>query len=103
MRSWEKKNPIKRENMDQNSVAIKILSAPITREVSFEIHEDANPDSRAQQLRRFQINPERNWGPKSKASAGTFDDDEKRKRNQGRKRKKVSETQEEEAPVLATE
>ena len=88
MRTWEKQNPVKRDNLDENSVAKKILSGSISRAVSFEIHPDANPDSRAQQLRRFQINPERNWGPKSKAAAGNFDDDQKRRRNQGKKRKK---------------
>ena len=40
-------------------------------------------------MKRFQINPEPNWGPRKMGTAGiSFDDDPKRVRNQGRKRRK---------------
>jgi hypothetical protein len=51
------------------------------------MHPNANPASRVKQLKRFQQNPEKNWGPKSRSTAGSFKDDSKRIRNQGKKRK----------------
>jgi len=89
MRAWEKLNPANRDKISTDSVAHAILAAPQKSEVNFELHPQANPPSRVQQLKRFQLNPERNWGPKSKAAAATFDDSEKRARNQGKKRKKL--------------
>ena len=88
MRAWEKVNPVNKANLTEDSIPLKLLASPQTREVSFELHPEANPASRMQQLKRFQINPERNWGPKSKASAGNFKDDQKRIKNQGKKRRK---------------
>lgn len=34
--------------------------------VSFEEHPEANPKSREKGLKRFQMNPEPNWGPKNR-------------------------------------
>lgn len=39
-------------------------------QASFEIREDANPQSRKRHLTRFQENPQANWGPKARAKAG---------------------------------
>ena len=90
LRAWakqfEKELPKKRE-LEEGSVAKNILSQPQTREVSFELHPDANPASRTEQLKRFQVNPERNWGPKTRATASSFDDPRKRVENQGKKKK----------------
>ena len=65
-----------------------VKSSRVISQVSFDLHPHANPASREQQLKRFQPNPERNWGPKTRAAAGTFRDSDKRIRNQGKKRKK---------------
>lgn len=37
---------------------------------NFNIREDANPSSRQQGLKRFQANPEANWGPRPRARPG---------------------------------
>ena len=45
-----------------------IMSSPSPEDekVSFEDHPDANPKSREKGLKRFQMNPEPNWGPKNR-------------------------------------
>ncbi len=88
MHAWEKKNPVNMEKLPKGSVAWTLLHRVPKHEVSFELHPDANPESRARQLKRFQQNPEKNWGPKARSTAGSFEDDAKRVRNQGRKRRK---------------
>lgn len=85
MRVWRNSNTT--SELKPGSTAFAIMATAPKHEISFETHTGANPDSRKLQLKRFQINPERNWGPKSRASAGNFDDNEKRRQNQGKKRK----------------
>ncbi|XP_030052796.1 tRNA (guanine(26)-N(2))-dimethyltransferase isoform X2 [Microcaecilia unicolor] len=70
MRSWEKKNPVKKERLSASSPAFHILSTEPRLQACFEVREDANPKSRKQGLKRFQQNPEANWGPKARAKAG---------------------------------
>lgn len=59
--------------------------------ISFEEHPSANPESRKMNLKRFQMNPERNWGPKMRSKTSTLKQMEnaKRFRNQGKNSKKV--------------
>lgn len=59
--------------------------------VSFEEHPSANPESRKMNLKRFQMNPERNWGPKMRSKTSTLKQMEnaKRIRNQGKSSKKM--------------
>ena len=54
--------------------------------VCFDEHPDANPESRKKSLKRFQMNPERNWGPKMRSKTSTLKQTEnvKRQRNQGK-------------------
>ena len=40
--------------------------SPEDDKVSFEEHPEANPKSREKGLKRFQMNPEPNWGPKNR-------------------------------------
>ena len=40
--------------------------SPEDEKVSFEDHPEANPKSREKGLKRFQMNPEPNWGPKNR-------------------------------------
>ncbi|XP_040580173.1 tRNA (guanine(26)-N(2))-dimethyltransferase isoform X1 [Lepeophtheirus salmonis] len=95
MRAWKHKYPTSKETKEP--VAIAILSKESSNKISFEMHPNANPVSREAQLVRFQINPEKNWGPKMKSTTSICPDEEneKRKRNQGKytknKRKKLEE------------
>nr|XP_033791309.1 tRNA (guanine(26)-N(2))-dimethyltransferase-like [Geotrypetes seraphini] len=70
MRSWEKKNPVKRERLSGSSPAFHILSTEPSFQACFDVREDANPKSRQRGLKRFQENPEANWGPKARAKVG---------------------------------
>ncbi|XP_056426291.1 tRNA (guanine(26)-N(2))-dimethyltransferase isoform X2 [Hyla sarda] len=70
MRCWEKLNPVKREKLSETSPAHHILSKEPSFQANFEIRQDANPNSRKMGLKRFQENPEANWGPKARAKAG---------------------------------
>ncbi|XP_053145029.1 tRNA (guanine(26)-N(2))-dimethyltransferase isoform X2 [Hemicordylus capensis] len=70
MRCWEKLNPVKRERLSESSPAARILSVEPKLQASFTVRADANPSSRKQGLRRFQLNPEPNWGPRARAKAG---------------------------------
>ncbi|XP_038640983.1 tRNA (guanine(26)-N(2))-dimethyltransferase isoform X1 [Scyliorhinus canicula] len=70
MRCWERLHPVKREKLSPHSPAFRILSKEPVLQACFDIREDANPKSRKQGLKRFQENPEANWGPKARARAG---------------------------------
>ncbi|KAJ2332566.1 RNA methyltransferase tRNA(m5U54)methyltransferase, partial [Coemansia sp. RSA 2671] len=52
----------------EGSPADRLLAKPITTEISFDQHKDANPESRRIKLVRYQMNPEKNWGPKARHS-----------------------------------
>ena len=91
MRAWEKLNPVNKDKLDKNSIASKILEnhkIPLYENISFEIHPDSNPASRISSLKRFQINPAPNWGPKMKAHTTQKQMNEKRNRNQGKTKRK---------------
>ena len=64
---------------------------PVTENISFELHDDANPESRKNKMKRFQQNPERNWGPKMRSKTSLLKDmeDEKRIKNQGKTKRKL--------------
>ncbi|XP_072759053.1 tRNA (guanine(26)-N(2))-dimethyltransferase isoform X1 [Anoplolepis gracilipes] len=63
VRAWEKEHPAKREKLDGDSPAARILNASFTRDISLAEHPLANPISRQKHLSRFQQNPTVNWGP----------------------------------------
>ncbi|XP_077117980.1 tRNA (guanine(26)-N(2))-dimethyltransferase isoform X3 [Ranitomeya variabilis] len=89
MRCWEKLNPVKREKLSESCPAHHILGAEPRIEANFEIRQDANPNSRRMGLKRFQENPEANWGPKARAKAGggiSTTLDERRKHNQSKRK-----------------
>ncbi|KAK3876141.1 hypothetical protein Pcinc_019049 [Petrolisthes cinctipes] len=89
VRAWEKQNPANKSRMPDDRPGKRILTQESQSEVSFELHPDSNPESRKQDLLRFQINPERYWGPKSRARTSLFhgDQEEKRVKKQGKKRR----------------
>lgn len=68
-----------------------LLEKECTTQVCFDTHPEANPESRKQGLLRFQFNPEKNWGPKARATRNVAEDtiEEKKKRLQGKKAKQV--------------
>ena len=53
--------------LPKDSAAYKILSKQPSIKACFDIRDDANPPSRSEGLLRFQINPEKYWGPGSRA------------------------------------
>ncbi|KAI5758609.1 unnamed protein product [Gulo gulo] len=70
MRCWEKECPVKRERLSETSPAFRILGVEPRLQANFTIREDANPSSRQRGLKRFQANPEANWGPRPRARPG---------------------------------
>ncbi|XP_040846706.1 tRNA (guanine(26)-N(2))-dimethyltransferase [Ochotona curzoniae] len=70
MRCWEKGCPVKRERLSETSPAWRILSLEPKLQANFTVREDANPSSRQRGLKRFQANPEANWGPRPRARPG---------------------------------
>ena len=96
MRAWGKVNQEKlgkREKLDTNSVASRIMNSdkiPEYENISFDEHPDANPASRLSNLKRFQMNPAPNWGPKMKAHTTQKQIQEKRNKNQGKTKRKHS-------------
>ena len=94
MRAWEKLNPAKKEKLEKSSIAYKILENTLLskfEDISFELHADADPPSRQSHMKRFQMNPAPNWGPKMKAHTTQEQLDEKRSKNQGKTKRKASE------------
>ncbi|XP_038597968.1 tRNA (guanine(26)-N(2))-dimethyltransferase isoform X1 [Tachyglossus aculeatus] len=88
MRCWEKVNPVKRERLSETSPAFRILATEPTLQADFSIRADANPSSRQRKLKRFQVNPEANWGPKARARPGgkTQALEEKRQQHQNKRK-----------------
>ena len=86
IKAWEKLNPVRREKFAADSIPLKILNQPMytDKDVSFELHPASNPASRAAGLKRFQMNPAPNWGPKMKAHTKQKEIEEKREQNQGK-------------------
>ncbi|CAG8604773.1 1105_t:CDS:10 [Ambispora gerdemannii] len=69
VRSWVKLHPVNYNNIAANAPGRKILSNPPSFEADFTFHKDADPQSRKIKLVRFQMNPQKNWGPKARASS----------------------------------
>uniref|UniRef100_A0A6I8PK78 tRNA (guanine(26)-N(2))-dimethyltransferase n=1 Tax=Ornithorhynchus anatinus TaxID=9258 RepID=A0A6I8PK78_ORNAN len=89
MRCWEKANPVKRERLSETSPAFRILATEPTLQANFSIRADANPSSRQRKRKRFQVNPEANWGPKARARRGqgkTRAPEEKRRQHQNKRK-----------------
>ena len=91
-------------NLAADSPGHHIMNQPPARvNISFEPHPAANPESRRRQLKRFQLNPEPNWGPKMRAKTSTVTGLNKQQRNQDRKQRNASpspnEEEEDEAAI----
>ena len=92
MRAWAKKIGKVKDNLSEGSPGKTIMKMTdeMDDQISFEEHPLANPESRKKNLKRFQINPEKNWGPKMRSKTSTLKNLEnaKRIRNQGKLSKK---------------
>ena len=68
--AWARDNPPREGRIKPDSAGARLLAGAdeaAVDAVSFESHPDAIPPSRKAGLRRFQVNPTENWGPKSRA------------------------------------
>ena len=92
MRAWARKIGKVKDNLSEGSPGktIMMIRDETDDQISFEEHPLANPESRKKNLKRFQINPEKNWGPKMRSKTSTLKNMEnaKRIRNQGKLSKK---------------
>ncbi|KAG8177922.1 hypothetical protein JTE90_015357 [Oedothorax gibbosus] len=88
IRAWANLHPGKKTFQLEPSKTIMSKTSSIA--VSFEPHPDAEPQSRLNNLLRFQINPQPNWGPKCRATTSLFQckEEEKRLRRQNKRLKK---------------
>jgi len=91
MRAWAKKQD-RKCNLSEGSPGKIIMEKTdnIDETISFDEHPHANPESRKNSLKRFQMNPEANWGPKMRSKTSTLKNMESRKKfkNQGKYTKK---------------
>lgn len=66
LRHWVKRYPVKMEKFPEGASGLKILNVEPSREVDFTYNPLANTPSRRVKLVRYQMNPEKNWGPKAR-------------------------------------
>lgn len=94
MRAWAKQNPGKKTFLNEPSKTI--MSSEPKIEISFDVHPEADPQSRSSHLLRFQINPTPNWGPKCRATTSLFKskEEDKRLRRQNKRLRKEDDTSE---------
>ncbi|KAL4227637.1 tRNA methyltransferase 1 [Mactra antiquata] len=90
IRAWVAMNPIKEKRNVPGSASHTILSKQPSTEVNFDLHPDAKPRSKCDSLLRWQVNPEKNWGPKPRAKKTTDGDnlEKRRLQNQGKRKRK---------------
>jgi len=86
MRCWVHDHPVSETRLQNGSAAKAILSKPPQLDVCFDPHPDANPPSRAQGLLRWQMNPDRDWGPKPRASRSGKEESVEGRRLKGAKK-----------------
>ncbi|KAL0946857.1 hypothetical protein HGRIS_013024 [Hohenbuehelia grisea] len=70
-RSWVKLHPVKMANISETSPARKLLAKEPKSVANFKRHADTVTPSSKVKLVRYQQNPTANWGPGTKAVAGT--------------------------------
>ena len=97
LRTWDKLNPTNYTKTTKNEIAKIILEAESKTVISFDLHPEADPNSKKLNLLRFQKNPERNWGPKQRSKTSILFNsmEEKKEKNQGKKKRKISSNNEE--------
>eukprot|EP00092_Neocalanus_flemingeri_P027579 GFUD01029921.1.p1 GENE.GFUD01029921.1~~GFUD01029921.1.p1 ORF type:complete len:578 (+),score=169.81 GFUD01029921.1:53-1735(+) len=108
MRAWAKKEGRVKSNLSEGSPGRIIMDKREDADdsVCFDEHPLANPESRKNSLKRFQMNPERNWGPKMRSKTSTLKNmqNSKKLKNQGKySKKKLSEDGDLRAKKLRTD
>lgn len=61
-------HPARRDRLEKKSTALVILESESSKEINFDLHPLANPESRKMHLSRFQHNPTANWGPGARST-----------------------------------
>jgi len=86
LKTWRLKE--NKKDMKQGTAGYNILQQPVCNpNISFELHPDANPSSRANNFLRYQVNPTKNWGPGVRnAFKGQATAESKRAMNQGKRK-----------------
>jgi len=79
-------HPVSESRLQDGSAAKAILSKPPQLDACFDPHPAANPPSRAQGLLRWQMNPDRNWGPKPRAAKSGKEESVEDRRLKGAKK-----------------
>lgn len=69
MRCWESNHPLKEKRKAEKSPGNNILSKQADKQYCFDLHRDANPQSRREGFVRFQENPLPFWGPGVRSTA----------------------------------
>ncbi|XP_064478026.1 tRNA (guanine(26)-N(2))-dimethyltransferase-like [Ornithodoros turicata] len=89
MRTWKKQHPSARP-LETGTPGEVIMRSESKASVDFALHPEANPESREKQLLRYQVNPERYWGPKTRAKTSLWSgkEEEKRARRQGKRQQR---------------
>ncbi|KAF2905205.1 hypothetical protein ILUMI_00982 [Ignelater luminosus] len=96
MRCWESKHPLKEKRKAEKSPGNNILAKQPEKQYCFDLHRDANPQSRREGFVRFQENPLPFWGPGVRSTAMVGDDKMLKSRlNQGKRKRDQSEDKEE--------
>lgn len=91
MRSWAKLHPVSQKRLIEGTPAYNILKVEPQKVHSFQMHPNANPESRKLGYVRFQENPAAFWGPGTRATAMIGEEKiDKSKRNQGKRKRDVS-------------
>ncbi|KAJ3121995.1 tRNA methyltransferase 1 [Nowakowskiella sp. JEL0407] len=70
LRSWAKLNPPNKDRIAKDAKAAAVLSKAVQVEADFQEIKESEPQSRKIKLVRFQENPEKDWGPKARATGG---------------------------------
>ncbi|KAG6874180.1 hypothetical protein C0995_003726 [Termitomyces sp. Mi166 len=70
-RSWIKLNPVKMENIPENSPTRRLLAKEPSFEANFKRHPGSVTPSGKMKLVRYQENPTSHWGPGTKAVGGS--------------------------------
>ncbi|XP_066259855.1 tRNA (guanine(26)-N(2))-dimethyltransferase [Euwallacea similis] len=93
MRSWEKLHPASKKTIAGNNVACSILQQVPDREYSFQLHPEANPQSKIKGLLRYQTNPLPFWGPGTRSQTMLGDQKmSKSHKNQGKRKRTCSDS-----------
>ncbi|KAK6642921.1 hypothetical protein RUM43_004423 [Polyplax serrata] len=85
MREWAKENTTTKKP-EVPGVVNYLLSQPVKNQIDFSLRPDANPLSREMRLTRYQENPLPFWGPGTRSTMMSLEENPKKNKNQSKKR-----------------